>query len=55
MVNGKTRATVTISRDASEEAVRTAALALPEVAKWLEGKSPKKVIVVAGKVVSIVV
>ncbi len=55
MVNGKTRATVTISRDASEEAVRTAALALSEVTKWLEGKSPKKVIVVAGKVVSIVV
>jgi leucyl-tRNA synthetase len=42
-------------REASEEALKTAALALPEVKKWLEGKEIKKVIVVKGRLISIVV
>ncbi|MFF5227211.1 leucine--tRNA ligase [Dactylosporangium sp. NPDC000521] len=52
-VNGKVRGTFEIAADASEEAVREAALV--EVAAQLTGKTPKKVIVVKGRMVSIVV
>ncbi|MEV4139525.1 leucine--tRNA ligase [Dactylosporangium sp. NPDC049742] len=52
-VNGKVRGTFEIAADAPEEAVREAALA--EVAAQLAGKTPKKVIVVQGRMVSIVV
>jgi leucyl-tRNA synthetase len=52
-VNGKVRGRVDVPADASEEAVRAAALASVEAV--LEGKEPKKVIVVAGRMVSIVV
>ncbi|MEV0560322.1 leucine--tRNA ligase [Dactylosporangium sp. NPDC050588] len=52
-VNGKVRGTFEIAADAPEEAVREAALA--EVAAQLAGKTPKKVIVVQGRMVSVVV
>ncbi|MEV4509034.1 leucine--tRNA ligase [Dactylosporangium sp. NPDC049525] len=52
-VNGKVRGTFEIAADAGEDAVRAAALA--EVAAQLAGKTPKKVIVVPGRMVSIVV
>jgi leucyl-tRNA synthetase len=52
-VNGKVRGKIEIAADADEAAVRTAALA--EVAAQLGGKEPKKVIVVPGRMVSIVV
>jgi leucyl-tRNA synthetase len=52
-VNGKVRGRVSVAADAPEEAVREAALA--EVAAALEGREPKKVIVVAGRMVSVVV
>lgn len=54
-VNGKMRGSFIADREASEEALKTAALALPEVKKWLEGKEIKKVIVVKGRLISIVV
>ena len=41
--------------DAPREAVEAAALAEPGVAKFLEGQAVKKVIVVPGKIVNIVV
>jgi leucyl-tRNA synthetase len=52
-VNGKVRGRVQVSADADEDAVREAALA--EVAAALEGHEPRKVIVVAGRMVSVVV
>lgn len=52
-VNGKVRGTFEIAADAAEDAVREAALA--EVATHLAGKTPKKVIVVPGRMVSVVV
>jgi leucyl-tRNA synthetase len=52
-VNGKVRGAFEIAADAAEDAVREAALA--EVAAHLSGKTPKKVIVVKGRMVSIVV
>ena len=52
-VNGKVRGRVEVAPDAAEEAVRTAAL--EAVAEVLAGRDPRKVIVVKGKLVSVVV
>jgi leucyl-tRNA synthetase len=45
---------VTVPAEASEDAIKSAALASENVQKYLEGKPPRKVIVVPGKLVSIV-
>ncbi|MEV8516646.1 leucine--tRNA ligase [Dactylosporangium sp. NPDC051484] len=52
-VNGKVRGKIEIAADADEDTVRAAAL--DAVAEQLAGKTPKKVIVVAGRMVSVVV
>jgi leucyl-tRNA synthetase len=52
-VNGKVRGRIEVAVDAPEETVRAAALA--EVAAHLAGRTPRKVIVVAGRMVSIVI
>jgi leucyl-tRNA synthetase len=52
-VNGKVRGRVEVAPDTTEETVRAAALA--EVADVLAGREPKKVIVVKGRLVSVVV
>ncbi len=54
-VNGKVRANLEVSKDISEDDAKTVALADENVRKWLEGKEPKKVIYVKGKLVSVVV
>jgi leucyl-tRNA synthetase len=54
-VNGKLRDTFEAAADMPEAEVRAAALARPNVQKHLDGKEPKKVIYVKGKMVSIVV
>jgi leucyl-tRNA synthetase len=54
-VNGKLRDRVVVPADASEEYIRSAALASEVVQKYLEGKPPKKVIVAQKKLVNIVV
>ncbi len=51
-VNGKVKAKITVAADASEEAIREEALAA--VARALEGKDVKKVVVVAGRLVNVV-
>ncbi len=51
-VDGKLRATVTVPVDAGEEAVRAAALAA--VTGWVEGRDVVKVVVVPGRIVSVV-
>ncbi len=53
-VNGKLRDQIEVAADASEEAIRSAALAAPNVQKHLAGRAPKKVIVVAGRLVNVV-
>ena len=53
-INGKKRADVTVARDAGKEAVEAAVLALDAVKKALDGKSPKKVIVVPQRIVNVV-
>ncbi|HVF16789.1 MAG TPA: leucine--tRNA ligase [Steroidobacteraceae bacterium] len=54
-INGKLRGRVTVPASASEDAVRDTALADPQVHKWVEGKAIRKVIVVKGKLVNVVV
>ena len=45
-INGKKRAEVTVPRDASNAEIEAAVLALDAVKKALDGKPPKKVIIV---------
>jgi leucyl-tRNA synthetase len=54
-VNGKKRGEVTVPRQAGEAEIKAAVLALDEVKKALDGKSPKKVIVVPQRIVNVVV
>jgi leucyl-tRNA synthetase len=53
-VNGKKRADVTVARDAGKSDIEAAVLALDAVKKALDGKSPKKVIVVPQRIVNVV-
>jgi leucyl-tRNA synthetase len=54
-VNGKVRGRVELPVDADEAAAREAALANENVQRFLEGKSVRKVILVPGKLVNVVV
>ena len=53
--NGKMRYNIEVPAGSDKAAVEAAALADPAAAKWLEGKNPKKVIVVPGRIVNIVI
>jgi leucyl-tRNA synthetase len=52
--NGKMRLKVALPATLTPKEVEEAVMALPDTQKWLEGKAPKKVIVVPGKIVNIV-
>ena len=52
--NGKVRFTMELPADMSKEDVEKTVLANEQTAKYLDGKAPKKVIVVPGKIVNIV-
>ena len=52
--NGKTRFTIELPREASQDEIREAVLSAGEAQKWLEGKTPKKVIIVPGRIINIV-
>jgi leucyl-tRNA synthetase len=54
-VNGKLRSHISVDPNASEATVREAALADSAVQKWIDGKPVRKVIVVKGKLVNVVV
>jgi leucyl-tRNA synthetase len=53
-VNGKLRGTIEVGAQTPREDIEAAALAEPNVVKFLEGTSVKKIIVVPGKIVNIV-
>ena len=52
--NGKTRFTLDLSMDLSKEEIESAVLADERTQAQLQGRTPKKVIVVPGKIVNIV-
>ena len=54
-VNGKVRGRITVAADLEPSAVEAAALADPKVIAYLAGATPKKLIVVPGRMVNIVV
>jgi leucyl-tRNA synthetase len=54
-VNGKLRGTIEVAVDAPREQIEQAALTNVDVAKYVVGATPKKIIIVPGKIVNIVV
>ncbi len=54
-INGKVRANINIALDADQGTVEQIVLANELIQKWLEGKSPKKIIFVKGKMINVVV
>jgi leucyl-tRNA synthetase len=52
--NGKVRFTMELPADMSKEDVEKTVLSNEQTVKYLDGKAPKKVIVVPGKIVNIV-
>jgi leucyl-tRNA synthetase len=54
-INGKVRDRITVPAEATEDEIKSAALASEVVQKFLEGKEPRKVIVANKRLVSIVV
>ena len=54
-VNGKLRGHITVPAGADQQSIQVAALAVPNVARFIEGQSVRKVIVVKGKLVNVVV
>jgi leucyl-tRNA synthetase len=53
-INGKVRGSVTVPADADRAAIEAAAAASEIVAKFAEGKAPKKIVVVPGRLVNVV-
>ncbi len=54
-VNGKLRGRISVAPGAADDVVRAAALGDEQVQRFLEGRAPKKVIIVKGKLVNVVV
>jgi leucyl-tRNA synthetase len=53
-VNGKKRADVTVARDADQASIEAAVLALEAVQRAMEGRPPRKIIVVPQRIVNVV-
>lgn len=54
-INGKTRITLELPADLDEAGIQQTVLGNETVVKWMEGKQPKKIIIVRGKIVNVVV
>ncbi len=54
-LNGKLRGTIALAKDAPKDVAEKTALALPELVRGLDGKTPKRVIVVPNRIVNVVV
>jgi leucyl-tRNA synthetase len=54
-VNGKMRGALRVDAAAERSAIEAAAIASPDFAKFAEGRTPKKIIVVPGRLVNVVV
>jgi leucyl-tRNA synthetase len=54
-VNGKKRSEINLPVDSSEVEIEKSARELPEIAKWTDGKPIKKVIIIPGKMINLVV
>jgi leucyl-tRNA synthetase len=54
-INGKVRDKIEVEAGLSDDAMKEIALASEKVQGWIEGKTPRIVIVVKGRLVNIVV
>jgi leucyl-tRNA synthetase len=54
-VNGKKRAEIEVARGADRETIEGLVMASPDVARFLGGQTPRKVIVVPGRIVNVVI
>ncbi|NQV04753.1 MAG: hypothetical protein HQ532_04560, partial [Candidatus Omnitrophica bacterium] len=54
-VNGKLRSKIEVASGAGDDEIKKLALQDPDVCKWTQGKAPKKVIVVKGRLVNLVI
>jgi leucyl-tRNA synthetase len=54
-MNGKLRGTIELPRDSDQKTAEAAALALPAVTRILDGRAPRKVIIVPNRIVNVVV
>jgi leucyl-tRNA synthetase len=54
-VNGRLRGTMEVPRGTPEDELRAAAMALPNVARVIDGREPRKVIIVQDRIVNVVV
>jgi leucyl-tRNA synthetase len=55
MINGKMRAKISFASDVPQEQMKTMVLQNELVQKWLDGKDPKKIIVVPNKIINVVI
>ncbi|MDO5104136.1 MAG: leucine--tRNA ligase [Lautropia sp.] len=53
-INGKMRGSISVPADADKAAIEAMAAAAPEVARIGEGKTPKRIVVVPGRLVNVV-
>ena len=54
-INGKTRTTIMLALDITQDQIEQMVLQEPVVQKWLEGKQPKKIIYVKNKMINVVI
>ncbi len=54
-INGKVRDKINISTDASEDIIKQKSLERPNIIKWIDNKEIRKIIIVKGKIINIVV
>lgn len=53
-INGKRRAEITVPTDTDAKTLEEQALQLPEIVKWMDGLSVRKMIIVPGRMINIV-
>ena len=53
-INGKVRSNINISLEATQPEVEQLVLQNETVQKWLEGKDPKRIVFVKGKMINVV-
>ncbi len=54
-VNGKVRSELIVDKDESEDSVKEKAMQDETVIKWMDGKEPKKIIYVKGRILNIII
>ena len=54
-INGKRRAEISVAKDAAKEDIEKLALSHDAVVRALAGESPKKLIVVPGRIINVVI